>query len=131
MGKKSSLLAVDRPKIVALNEDRFSSSCRKLCANLVNQGRYISANTVLRCPSKAFGLKSCKPVAKPRLTSAINKKILSYTNIQLDRTVEKWEKVLFLTVQQLAVRKKYIRRLKCQRFNAKWTVGKAKHPQAK
>ena len=102
MGKKSSLLAVDHPQIVALNEDRFSSYCRKLRANLVNQGRYISANTVLRCPSKAFGLKSCKPVAKPRLTSAINKKISSFTNTQLYWTVEKWKKSIIFNCSAIS-----------------------------
>ena len=82
---------------------------RKIRTNLLKNGTDISIGTVSRRLSKEFGLKSYKPAVKPRLTSAMKKKKLSFAIKHLHWTVEKWETVLFSdesTVQQFAVRKR-------------------------
>ena len=80
---------------------------------------------------KEFSLKSYNSAAKPRLTSAVKKKKLSFSNKHFYWYVEKRETVLFFdesTFQQFAVRKRHVRKPKCQRFNAKFTVSTVKHP---
>ena len=111
-----------------------TSSCRKIRAISQKNGTYISIGTVSRCLRKKFDLKFYKLAAKPRLTSAMKKKNLSFANKLLHWTVEKWEMVLFFdqsTVQQFAVRKRHVQKIKYQRFNAKYTVSTVKHLQAR
>ena len=105
----------------------------KVRANLLKNGTDIIISAVSHRLSKKFVLKYYKPAAKPRLTSALKKKKLSFANKYLHWTVEKWETVLFSdesTVEQFAVWKKHAQRPKCQRFNAKYTIGTVKYLQS-
>ena len=78
-----------------------------------------------------FGLKSCKPAKKPRLTPTMKLKRLAFAKKHVSWTVQQWEKVLFSdesTLQQFNSRKLFIRRPSGQRFNEKFTVQTMKHP---
>ena len=67
-----------------------TSFCRKLPTNL-QKGIDISISTVSRRLSKELRLKSCKPAAKPRLTSVMKKKRLSFANKHLHWTMKNEE----------------------------------------
>ena len=92
-----------------------TSSCRKIRANLQKNSTDISISTVSDRLSKEFGLKFYNPATKLQYISHLlrKKKTLSFTNKHLHWTVEKWETVILSdesTVQQIALRKKHVRR---------------------
>lgn len=108
-----------------------SSSCRKIQSRLAASGTKISLQTVSRRLSKEFGLKSCKPAAKPRLTPVMKRKRLDFARKYRRWTIWDWSKVLFSdesTVQQFNIRKAHIRRPKGTRYDEKYTIMKMKHP---
>ena len=74
-----------------------TSSCLKIRANSLKNITDISISTVLRRLSKGFCLKSHKPAAKPRLTSAMKKKRLFFANKHLYWTVENGKQFYSLT----------------------------------
>ena len=75
-----------------------------------------------------FGLKSHKPVEKPRLIEA---KRVIFANKSADWSEKQWEKVLFSdesTIQQFGSRKQQVRRPVGTRFEERYTVATMKHP---
>ena len=73
-----------------------TSSC-KMRANFLKNGTNISIRMVSHRLSKEFGLKSYKPAAKLRLTSAMKKIRLCFTYKHLHLTVENGEQFYPLT----------------------------------
>ena len=55
-----------------------TSSCKSVRANLLRKGTNVSISTISRRLSTEFGLKSYKPVKKPRLTPTMKKKRLEF-----------------------------------------------------
>ena len=83
-----------------------TSSCNKVRANLLRKGTDVSISTVSRRLSKEFGLKSCKPTKKTKLTPIMKKKRLAFAKKHLHWTADDWGKVLFndeSTFQQFVV----------------------------
>ena len=70
--------------------------CRKLGVNLLKNGTDISISTVSHDLSKEFGLKSYKPAANLRLTSAVKKKRLLFANKHLYLNCGKMENSFIL-----------------------------------
>ena len=52
-----------------------TSSCKKVRANLLRKGTDVSISIVSRRLSKEFGLKSCKPAKKTKLTPIMKKRL--------------------------------------------------------
>ena len=72
-----------RPKVTSRREDRLMhkvvtrspmSSSEKNQDKLIDTGAAVCTKTIQRRLSLEFGLKSCKPARKPRLTEAMKKK---------------------------------------------------------
>ena len=87
-----------RPRKTTPHEDHImrrtvvkspNSSCKKVQANLLRHGTEVSISTISRRLSKKFGLKSYKPAAKSRLTSAMKKKRLAFARKHSNWTAEK------------------------------------------
>ena len=107
------------------------SSCKKVKSVLQSKGTNISISTVSRRLSKEFKLPSRKPAKKPRLTETMMKKRLDFALRHQHWTVSQWQKVLFSdesSIQQFVARKRFVRRPKGKRFDAKYTVQTMKHP---
>ena len=79
-----------------------TSFCHKLRTKLLKKGIHISISAVSRRVTKKFGLKLYKPAAKPRLTSAMKKKRVSFASKRLHWTVENGKKFYFLTNPMLS-----------------------------
>ena len=77
-------------------------SCRKIRANLLKNGTDISIGAVSRRLSKEFSLKSHRLAPKPRLTTAMKKKRLSFANKHLHPTAENKEQFYSLTSLQFS-----------------------------
>ena len=108
----------------------LTSSCKKVRANLFRKGTDVSISTVSRRLSKKFGLKSCKPAKKSKLTAIMKKKRLAFAKKHLHWTADDWGKVLFSdesTFQQFVVRHKHVRRPVEKRFDEKYTSATMKH----
>jgi len=72
----------------------------------MGRGTLVSTKMIQRRLSLEFGLKSCKPARKPRLTQAMKKKRLDFANRHASWDIEMWKKVRFSdesTVQQFSV----------------------------
>ena len=107
-----------------------TSSCKKLPANLFRKGADASISTIFRRLSKEFGLKSCKPAKKPKLTPLMKRKRLEFARNHLHWTFDDWGKVLFpdeSTFQQFVVCHKHVRRPVGKRFDQKYTTATLKH----
>ena len=107
------------------------SSSKKIRKELFQAGVNISRSTVSRRLNMKFGLKACKPARKPRLSSLMKKKRLSFAKAHRSWTSEDWGKVLFLdesSVQQFSVRVLRVWRLSRERYHEKYTVPTVKHP---
>ena len=107
------------------------SSAKKIRLQLLETGINVSRRTVSRRLVNDFGLKSCKPAKKPRLTPTVKLKRLAFAKKHVSWTVQQWEKVLFSdesTLQQFNSRKLFIRRHSGQRFNKNFTMQTMKHP---
>ena len=111
-GKRSG-----RPKVTSRRVDRLMhkvvtrlpmSSSEEIQAKLIDTGAAVSIKTIQRKLSLEFGLKSCKPARKPRLTEAMKKKRLDVDKRHADWNTEIWKRVLFSdesSVSQFSVRK--------------------------
>ena len=109
-----------------LNRQLYSSG-----ANLLRKGTDVSISTASRRLSREFGLKSCKPAKKPKLTPMMKKKRLAFAKKHLYWTADYWGKVLFSdesTFQQFVVLHKHVRRPVEKRFDEKYTSATIKHP---
>jgi len=100
-GKRSG-----RPKVTSNREDRLMhkvvtrspmSSSKKIQTKLKDTGKVVSTKTIQRRLSLEFGLKSCKPARKPRLTEAMNKKRLDFAKRHAGWNTEMWKRYFFLT----------------------------------
>ena len=106
------------------------SSAKKIRLQLLETGINVSRRTVSRRLVNDFGLKSCKPAKKPRLTPTMKLKRLAFAKKHVNWIVQQWKKVLFSdesTLQQFNSRKLFIRRPSGQRFNEKFTMQTMKH----
>ena len=86
-----------RPKVTSRREYRLMhkvvtrspmSSSKKIQAKLIDTGTVVSTKTIQHRLSLEFGLKSCKPVRKPRLTEAMKKKRLDFAKRHADWNTE-------------------------------------------
>ena len=90
-----------------------------------------STKAIQRRLSLEFGLKSCKPVQKPRLTRTMKKKRLDFAKRHASWDIEMSKKVLFSdepSVQQFFVRRYRVWRCVGARFEEKYTTLTMKHP---
>ena len=106
-----------RPKVTSRREDRHMhkvvtrslvSFSIKIQAKLVDTSTVESTKTIQRKLSLEFGIKSCKPARKPRLTESMKKKRLDFAKRHADWNTEIWKRVLFSdesSVSQFSVRK--------------------------
>ena len=129
-----------RPKVTSPREDRLMhkvvtrspmSSSEKIQAKLIDTGTAVSTKTIQRRLSLEFGLKSCKPARKPRLTEAMKKKRLDFAKRHADWNTEMWKRVLFSdesSVSQFSVRKYRVWRPAGARHEEKYTLPTVKHP---
>ena len=102
-----------------------TSSCKKIRSALLLKGTDVHRTTISRRLVNEFGLKSHKPVEKPRLTEAMK------ANKSADWNEKQWVKVLFSdesTIQQFGTRKQQVRRPVGTRFEDRYTVATMKHP---
>ena len=107
-----------------------TSSCKKVRANLLRKGTDVCISTVFRRLSKKFGLKSCKPAKKPKLTPKMKKKKQAFAKKLLHWTADDWGRVLFSdesTFQQFVVQHKHVCRPVGKRFDEKYTSATMKH----
>lgn len=129
-----------RPRITSARDDSVmkriairspSSSIKKIKAGLLEHGCRVSSTTVSRRLSSEFGLKSCKPAKKPRLTPVMKTKRLEFARRHLHWTENDWARVLFSdesTLQQFNTRKRQVRRPPGKRFDSRYAVETMKHP---
>jgi len=106
-------------------------SAKKIRAELGETGSRIIRRTISRRLTDEFGLKSRKPVRKPRLTPAMKLKRLQFAKKYKDWTSQQWSRVLFsdeTTIQQFASRKRTVRRPPETWYNDTFTPQTMKHP---
>lgn len=107
------------------------SSTSKIRSALLSKGTNISTKTVSRRLVYDFGLKSCKPARKPRLTAKMKSKRLDFARQHISWTKEQWCRVLFSdesTIEQFTARKRNVWRPPGTRFCARYTQQTMKHP---
>ena len=95
------------------------------------KGTDVHRTTIGRRLVNEFGLKSHKPVEKPRLTEAMKAKRVIFANKSADWSEKQWVNVLFSdesTIQQFDIRKQQVRRPVGTRFEVRYTVATMKHP---
>ena len=88
-----------------------TSTTNKIRSELLRKGTIISKRTIRLHLSLEFGLKSCKPARKPRLTERMISKLLAFAHKYDNWSPEQWVNVIFLdksTVQQLATRQRHV-----------------------
>ena len=108
-----------------------TSFCKKIRSALLLKGTDVHRTTIGRRLVNEFGLKSHKPVEKPRLTEAMKDKRVIFANKSADWSEKQWVKVLFSdesTIQQFGTRKQQVRRPVGTRFEDRYTVATMKHP---
>ena len=108
-----------------------TSSCKKIRSTLLLKGTDVHRTTIGRRLVNEFGLKSHKPVEKPRLTEAMKAKRMIFANKSADWSEKQWVKFLFSdesTIQQFGTRKQQVRRPVGTRFEDRYTVATMKHP---
>ena len=108
-----------------------TSSCKKIRSALLLKGTDVHCTTIGRRLVNEFGLKSHKPVEKPRLTEAMKAKRVIFANKSADWSEKQWVKVLFSdesTIQQFGTRKQKVHRAVGTRFEVRYTVATMKHP---
>ena len=108
-----------------------TSSCKKIRSALLLKGTDVHRTTIGRRLVNEFGLKSHKPVKKPRLTEAMKAKKVIFANKSADWSEKQWVKVIFSdesTIQQFGTRKQKVRRAVGTRFEVRYTAATMKHP---
>jgi len=97
----------------------------------MERGTLVGTKTIQRRLSLDFGLKSCKPTRKPRLTQAMKKKRFDFAKRHASWDTDMWKKVLFSdesTVPQFSVRRYRLWRPIGIRYEEEYTTPTMKHP---
>ena len=108
-----------------------SSTTNKIRSELLRKGTIISKKITRRCLSQEFGLKSCKPARKPRLTERMKSKRLAFAHKCAGWSPEQWANGFFLvesTEQQFATTQRHVWRAERKRYEHRYLAATVKHP---
>ena len=138
-GSFQDLHRSERPRVTSQRDDHLikrmvvpspTTSSKKIRSALLLKGTVASTSTIKRRLADNFGLKAYKPAKKPRLTPSMKAKRYAFAKAHQHWTAENWRKALFSdesTVQQLASRKRLMRRPVGTRYEDRYTIQTIKH----